>query len=136
MAHSAFDPASRGREAAQIAARMTLVDVPCRGTATGQRRCRDGDKRVDALPATPTFAESGGSDLGRQHWYGLFGPTGPPASVLARLNRATVDAMPWRGPVHEGGVIETNSPAVFAEMIGEEREIWGAIIRHLGRALE
>lgn len=155
-------------EALQIAAGITLMDVPYRGTGlmqqglvrndiplaidgipawlglAAERRVKviavTGDTRVGALPETLTFAESGIRDLGRQHWYGLFGPAGIPAPMLTRLNTAAIDTMQdavlWRSLVHEGGVIETNSPAAFAAMIAEEKEIWGAIIRRVGITLE
>ncbi|GGJ33615.1 Bug family tripartite tricarboxylate transporter substrate binding protein [Neoroseomonas lacus] len=155
-------------EALQIAAGITMIDVPYRGTGpmqqgivrndlplaidgipawlglVGERRAKviavTGDTRVGALPQTPTFAESGVSDLGRQHWYGLFAPAGIPEPVLARIHAATLavmqDAPLWRALVHEGAVIETNSPAAFAAMIAEEKEMWGAIIRRVGVTLE
>lgn len=155
-------------EALQIAAGITLMDVPYRGTGpmqqgvvrndiplaidgipawlglAAERRVKviavTGDSRVGALPQTPTFAESGLSDLGRQHWYGLFGPAGMPVPVLARLNAAAIDTMRdgalWHSLVHEGGVIETNSPDGFATMIAEEKDMWGAIIRRVGITLE
>lgn len=155
-------------EALQIAAGITMIDVPYRGTGpmqqgivrndlplaidgipawlglVGERRAKviavTGDTRVGALPQTPTFAESGVSDLGRQHWYGLFSPAGIPDPVLARIHAATLAVMQdtalWRALVHEGAVIETNSPAAFAAMIAEEKEMWGAIIRRVGVTLE
>ncbi|MEO3474604.1 tripartite tricarboxylate transporter substrate binding protein [Roseomonas sp. CAU 1739] len=155
-------------EALQIAAGISLVDVPFRGTGmmqqglirndlplaidgipawlslAAERRVKviavTGDTRVGALPQTPTFAEAGISDLGRQHWYGLFSPAGIPAPALARLNAATIatmqDVAPWQSLVHDGGVIETNSPEAFSAMIGEEKDIWGAIIRRVGLTLE
>ncbi|MBR0650136.1 tripartite tricarboxylate transporter substrate binding protein [Roseomonas terrae] len=155
-------------EALQIAAGITLMDVPYRGTGpmqqgivrndlplaidgipawlslAAERRVKviavTGDSRVGALPQVPTFTEAGLSDLGRQHWYGLFGPAGMPAPLLARLNAAAIDTMRdvalWQNLVHEGGVIETNSPDAFATMIEEEKEMWGAIIRRVGITLE
>lgn len=155
-------------EALQIAAGITLVDVPYRGTGAMQqgvmrndiplaidgipawlglvaeRRAKviavTGGSRVAALPETPTFAEAGMSDLGRQHWYGLFSPAGVPAPVLERLHAATVatmqDATLWRNLVHEGAIIETNTPQAFVAMIAEEKEIWGAIIRRVGVTLD
>lgn len=155
-------------EALQIAAGINLVDVPYRGTGpmqqglmrndiplaidgipawlglVGERRVRvvavTGDSRVAALPRTPTFTEAGLSDLGRQHWYGLFTPAGIPAPMLARLNAATVATMQegalWQNLTHEGAIIETNTPAQFTAMIAEEKEIWGTIIRRVGITLE
>ena len=53
--------------------------------------------RSPAMPDLPTIAEAGralglgGFDVGT--WFGLFGPAGLPAEVLARLNQAFVAAM-------------------------------------------
>ncbi|MDO9285957.1 MAG: tripartite tricarboxylate transporter substrate binding protein [Aquabacterium sp.] len=53
--------------------------------------------RSPAMPELPTIAEAGrdlglgGFDVGT--WFGLFGPAGLPAEVLARLNQAFVAAM-------------------------------------------
>jgi len=155
-------------EALQIAAGISLVDVPYRGTGAmqqgvirndiplaidgipawlglvGERRAKviavTGETRVGALPDTPTFVEAGLRDLGRQHWYGLFAPAGVPAPVLDRLHAAAVATMQdgplWQSLVHEGAVIETNTPQAFTAMIGEEKDIWGAIIRRVGITLE
>lgn len=155
-------------EALQIAAGINLTDVPYRGTGpmqqglirndiplaidgipawlslVGERRVRviavTGDSRVGALPQTPTFAEAGLSDLGRQHWYGLFAPAGIPPALLARLHAATVATMQdgtlWQNLTHEGAIIETNTPGDFTAMLAEEKEIWGAIIRRVGISLE
>ena len=53
--------------------------------------------RAAAMPELPTIAEAGrdlglaGFDIGT--WFGLFGPAGLPAEVLARLNKAFVAAL-------------------------------------------
>jgi tripartite-type tricarboxylate transporter receptor subunit TctC len=99
-----------------------------------------GGSRVAALPQTPTFAETGLRDTGHQHWYGLFAPAGLAAPVLARLHAAAVATMQdgtlWRNLVHEGAVVETQSPDDFTTLIAEERETWGAVIRRVGLRLE
>lgn len=155
-------------EALQIAAGISLVDVPYRGTGpmqqglmrndiplaidgipawlglVSERRAKviavTGGSRVGALPQTPTFTEAGLSDLGRQHWYGLFAPAGLPAPMLERLHAATVATMQdgprWQSLIHDGAIIETNTPAAFTAMIGEEKDIWGAIIRRIGLSLD
>jgi len=47
-----------------------------------------GDKRVDKLPDTPTFAEAGLPDYNNIGWYGMVAPAGTPPEVIARLNDA------------------------------------------------
>ena len=54
-------------------------------------------QRSSAMPDLPTIADSGRSDgLSRfdvSTWFGLFGPAKLPPEVLARLNKAFVDAL-------------------------------------------
>lgn len=99
-----------------------------------------GDRRVEALPDTPTFAEAGVADTGHQHWYGLLAPAGLPAPELARLHAATLDTMRdtalWSNLTHEGATVETNTPARFAALLSEETEAWGGIIRRIGLSIE
>lgn len=54
-------------------------------------------RRASAMPEVPTIAESGKADgLGQfdvSTWFGLFGPARLPPDVLARLNKAFVEAL-------------------------------------------
>jgi tripartite-type tricarboxylate transporter receptor subunit TctC len=99
-----------------------------------------GQDRVRALPDTPTFAEAGVSDTGHPHWYGLLAPTGLPPAELARLHAATIstmqDAALWKNLTYEGATVETNTPQQFTQLLTEEYEAWGAIIRRIGLKIE
>ena len=44
------------------------------------------NKRIAALPDTPTIAESGYKGYDVTLWYGLIGPKGLPADIVARIN--------------------------------------------------
>ncbi|KAA0912027.1 tripartite tricarboxylate transporter substrate binding protein [Pusillimonas sp. ANT_WB101] len=46
------------------------------------------EKRVPALPDTPTFGESGVKDFLVQSWFGLSVPAGTPAEIVTTLNTA------------------------------------------------
>jgi len=50
-----------------------------------------GDKRLPSLPDVPTFKESG-VDLTMTLWRGVAAPKGTPDAVIARLERAFVQA--------------------------------------------
>jgi tripartite-type tricarboxylate transporter receptor subunit TctC len=50
-------------------------------------------KRSALAPEIPTAAESGVSGLEVVAWYGMWGPNGMPADVVASLNTACADAM-------------------------------------------
>lgn len=47
-----------------------------------------GDKRVEKLPGTPTFAEAGLPTYDNIGFYGMVAPAGTPPEVIARLNEA------------------------------------------------
>lgn len=155
-------------EALKIAAGIELQDVPYSSVASMQQGLmsndlplavdgipaylpliRDGrikviavtgNKRVEALPDTPTFAEAGVKDTGHQHWYGLLAPAGLPAAELSRLHAATIETMQdaalWKNLTYEGATVETNTPEQFTALLAEESQAWGAIIRRIGLKIE
>jgi len=56
-----------------------------------------GDKRIDKLGDTPTFAEVGMPEYDNVGWYGMIAPKGTPPEIIARLNaagNAAADAAP------------------------------------------
>lgn len=46
------------------------------------------DRRVEALPDVPTYAELGFGDIGQPAWFGLVAPAGTPAALVDRVNDA------------------------------------------------
>ncbi len=90
-------------------------------------------QRSPAAPAVPTMAESGLPGAEVDLWYGLLGPAGLPAPLIARLNGllndwlrqpATAAALEAQGMAPVGG-----SPAAFAEVIARDLARWAAVIR-------
>jgi tripartite-type tricarboxylate transporter receptor subunit TctC len=49
--------------------------------------------RLATLPDVPTLEESGFKDFEIGSWYGLWGPAGMPADVVATLNRGSAEAV-------------------------------------------
>lgn len=49
-------------------------------------------KRLDTHPDIPTLKESGGPDMQLEAWFGLVGPAGIPADIVAKLGEATLKA--------------------------------------------
>ena len=49
-------------------------------------------RRLDEMPAVPTFAEQGYPDVSASPWYAFIGPAGLPPAVTARLN-AEINAL-------------------------------------------
>ncbi|WP_426954346.1 Bug family tripartite tricarboxylate transporter substrate binding protein [Muricoccus radiodurans] len=99
-----------------------------------------GAQRIGVLADIPTFAEQGFPELGMPYWYGLYGPAGLPAPVLARLHGAAVAAMADPALLAraeaQGATIETQDIATFTEMNRAEFAAWGRLIGALGIRLD
>jgi tripartite-type tricarboxylate transporter receptor subunit TctC len=92
-------------------------------------------KRSDALPGVPTVAETV-PGFEASSWFGIAAPKGTPSDVIEILNReanagladptikARLDDM--------GGMALTGSPADFGELITDETEKWGKVVRDAG----
>jgi tripartite-type tricarboxylate transporter receptor subunit TctC len=52
-----------------------------------------GDRRLPALPDTPTALEAGLPDFELSGWFGLFAPAGIPKPILERLNKELIAAL-------------------------------------------
>jgi len=50
-------------------------------------------KRSRLLPDVPTLVESGLTDFDVSGWFGLFAPTGTPATIVEALNREVVEIL-------------------------------------------
>jgi len=92
--------------------------------------------RSPLLPDVPTIAEAGlpGYDTGV--WWGLLGPAGLPADILAKLHRDFVEAL--NAPAVKdrltglGAVPVGSSPAEFSALVRADYEKWGPIIKEAG----
>jgi tripartite-type tricarboxylate transporter receptor subunit TctC len=96
-------------------------------------------QRSAVLPQVPTVQESGVPELAQFEatgWFGLYGPTGLPAEIVARLNAAVLAVL--RRPEivahlrNHGADLIGSTPQAFAEHNRREFERWGALIRRLG----
>jgi tripartite-type tricarboxylate transporter receptor subunit TctC len=94
------------------------------------------ETRSDVLPSVPTLAELGLPDTIAENWQGVLAPIGTPHTVIARLNRAFVDAVNdpdiRRRLVENGVTVSPSSPEAFANLITNETARWGKIIRDKG----
>jgi tripartite-type tricarboxylate transporter receptor subunit TctC len=99
-----------------------------------------GEKRVEAWPDVPTFAEAGYPGLAQPYWYGLFAPAGLPDPIAAKMLeavRAAARSEAVRAPMAaQGSTMEGIEPADFNRLLISERESWGALIRSIGLRLE
>jgi tripartite-type tricarboxylate transporter receptor subunit TctC len=87
----------------------------------------------------PAASESGvlpGYDV--TTWYGVFGPAGMPASVVARLNETLTDIIAddktRQRLVAVGVVVNGSTPAAFGVFMKEEYKKWNAVREAAGLA--
>ena len=77
------------------------------------------DKRVDALPDVPTFAEVGLKEANNMAWYGLVGPAGLPKEIVEKIRNAAVKTLndaDVRKRIADGGsIIDGGTPEQFLQ---------------------
>ena len=93
-------------------------------------------KRMTALPAVPTVAESGLPGFESIAAQGIFAPAGTPQTIIARLNTeiARIIRLPdvaarW---TQLGAEPIDNTPPQFAAWLNSESAKWGKVIRDSG----
>ena len=97
-------------------------------------------KRVKNFETIPTLDEQGLKGFEAYAWQGLAAPTGTPPEVIAKLNKALVDALnstPVKARFQVLGLEPTPStPAQMATYAKSEREKWADVIRSSGIKLD
>ena len=93
-------------------------------------------KRAAALPDLPTIAESGLPGFDAVAWFGIVGPAGLPAPVVATLSKATLDTLARpdvRNRLTASGV-EPNpgTPEEFRKLIETEIPKWAKVVKDSG----
>jgi len=91
------------------------------------------EKRSPIFPDAPTIAESGFAGFEASVWYGLVGPAGTPAAVVARLHQEVQRALAAPA-VRErlasaGGDVAPGSTAMFADLVRREQQRYEKLIR-------
>lgn len=92
--------------------------------------------RVPTLPNVPTTAEAGFPKIEAENWYGMVAPAGTPDAIIARLNKAAVDAL--RSPEvkdklsAQGAILVGDTPEEFAAYIRSEIKKWGEVVKSAG----
>ncbi|WP_042877153.1 Bug family tripartite tricarboxylate transporter substrate binding protein [Cupriavidus necator] len=92
-----------------------------------------GNKRVKSYSDVPTVAESGFPGFDASIWFGVVGPAGLPAAMVARINADVnkVLAMPdVAAKLEEFGAEDGGgSPERFAEFMRAEQAKWAKLIK-------
>jgi tripartite-type tricarboxylate transporter receptor subunit TctC len=90
------------------------------------------DRRDPLLPEVPTMQEAGVANYDVTSWNALAAPTGTPAEVITRLNRAAREALASPAVaqrLRELGVSpKAGAPADLSELLGAEIKRWREVI--------
>ena len=90
-------------------------------------------ERVPSLPDVPTTAELGLPQIEAENWYGMVAPAATPPAVIAKLHKATVDALKTAEVrdklVSQGAILVGNTPEEFATYIQSEIDKWGKVAK-------
>ncbi len=124
-----------GGNPAQLALLAGQVDLNFDNLATASANIQAGKlkalamttaQRSSAMPEVPTIAEAG-AKLGLAHfdidtWFGIFGPAHLPADVVARLNKAFVDAL-------ASAELKSRLASLYAEPMAMTPERFAAFVK-------
>jgi tripartite-type tricarboxylate transporter receptor subunit TctC len=93
-------------------------------------------ERNPELPDVPTMAESGLPEVASVTTYGLFGPAGMPADVIARLNASVNESLKseeLRAAIRRIGFEpQPGSPEDFTKLLTNEMKVWIPIVQKTG----
>ena len=90
-------------------------------------------QRSDLLPEVQTTTELGYPTLIADNWFGLLAPARTPPAIIAKLNRAVVDAL--NDPkvkadfAHDGVVPVPQTPDEFRAFVASEETRWNEVIK-------
>jgi tripartite-type tricarboxylate transporter receptor subunit TctC len=94
------------------------------------------DRRFPGVPDAPTLAQAGFPAVDGYAWFGLIGPAGLPAEVVAKVNRdanAVLAQADVRAPLEAGGTfVSGGTPEQFGAFIASEVEKWSQVARATG----
>jgi tripartite-type tricarboxylate transporter receptor subunit TctC len=92
--------------------------------------------RSSAFPELPTVAESGFPGYDASTWGGILAPAGTPKDVVAKLNGAINDALKLEDVrtrlIGAGIEIQSGTPERFGDVIKNEVDKWGRIVKEAG----
>lgn len=93
-------------------------------------------QRSPLLPMVQTMAEAGYPNVQTEVWFGLFASSHVPASILAKLKTAVLNAQRdpdyVKGLANYGTVLNNVGAADFAAFIGRENARWTPILKETG----
>ena len=133
-------PALQDLVAGQVA--MMIVDYGAsRGFITSEKirpiitTTREAHAR---LPTLPTAEAAGVRDYNVYGWVGLLAPAGTPMPVVNRLREEVVKAVPELTKQYAdlGIAFETRTPEQFSELIRQDLDRWGPVMKSMNLQLD
>ena len=92
--------------------------------------------RSPLMPDVPTIAESGLPGFENSGWFGLMVPAGTPATIVERIQKATVSVLgkpELKDRLTAAGMEAVgNSPTEFAAAIDAESQRWARVVKNRG----
>jgi tripartite-type tricarboxylate transporter receptor subunit TctC len=93
------------------------------------------EHRLDALPEIPTVAEFV-PGYEASNWYGVGAPKATPVEIIDKLNKeisaGLADPNMKARLADLGGTVLAGSPADFGNLIANETEKWGKVVKFAG----
>lgn len=98
------------------------------------------DRRMPLFPDAMTFKEAGLNGVESLSWYGLFGPAGLPAPIVAQINqdlkKVTADPTVQKQMHDQGADITLTPPAEFRTFLASETKKWSLVAQRGGITAE
>jgi tripartite-type tricarboxylate transporter receptor subunit TctC len=95
-----------------------------------------GSQRHPQIPQVPTMAEAGYPDVEMAQWFGVFGPAGLPAPIVARLNAEFVKALRSEDVqkilLPQGSIVIPGPPEELAAMVRRDIVRLGDLVKESG----
>ncbi|MBY0266423.1 MAG: tripartite tricarboxylate transporter substrate binding protein [Burkholderiales bacterium] len=96
--------------------------------------------RIASLPDVPTIAEAGLPGYAAVAWYGIVGPAGIPAPIVATLSKAALDVLAQPDVIkrlNASGVdVNPGGPEEFRKLIEAEIPKWAAVVKASGAKVD
>ncbi|KQZ01999.1 LacI family transcriptional regulator [Pseudolabrys sp. Root1462] len=94
------------------------------------------EQRVPSAPDVPTTAEAGLPGLLTENWYGMVAPANTPPDIVAKLNKAAVEAIKDPAVIEkltsQGAILVGNTPDEFRAFIESDIKKWADVIKEAG----
>jgi tripartite-type tricarboxylate transporter receptor subunit TctC len=99
-----------------------------------------GNKRTQAAPDVPTFAEAGLPSYDASTWNGIMVPAGTSRVIMERLHGEIVKALRAPATIErlavDGSVAVASTPEEFAKFINAEHAKWSKVVREANIRVE